>query len=76
MTKETIVELISQQEGYNLEFKQSPNKDIAKEICAFANSAGGTLLLGVDDHNQVVGTEYDNVIASQLQNQLDNIQPH
>lgn len=40
MTKETIVELISQQEGYNLEFKQSPNKDIAKEICAFANSAG------------------------------------
>ena len=75
MTKEEIVELIGQGEGYYLELKETPDKDIPKEICAFANSAGGTLLIGVDDDNQIVGTRYDNVIASRLQNQLDQIEP-
>jgi ATP-dependent DNA helicase RecG len=74
--KENIIELIRQGEGYYLEFKESLNKDIPKEICAFANSAGGTLIIGVNDQNQIVGTRYDNKIASQLQNQLDTIDPH
>ncbi len=37
------------EEGSKLEYKSklSANKDIAKEICAFANSQGGTIIYGV-----------------------------
>ena len=32
---------------------------ILKTVAAFANSQGGTLLIGVDDDGQVIGLEYD-----------------
>ncbi len=49
--------LIQTGEGAYLEFKKtipSPNK-IAREIAAFANTNGGTLLIGVDDHKNITG---------------------
>ncbi|MBE7170521.1 MAG: putative DNA binding domain-containing protein [Williamsia sp.] len=70
--------LIQQGEGYNLEFKQSlPSKasDLAEEICAFANAAGGTLLIGVDDKGKIVGVSLDNTNRSRLQNILKTIEP-
>lgn len=78
MTPQEIESLIKQGEGYNLEFKQSiPSKasELAEEICAFANAAGGTLLIGVDDKGKVVGVTMDNVAKSRLQNILNNIEP-
>ncbi|MBW1935300.1 MAG: putative DNA binding domain-containing protein [Deltaproteobacteria bacterium] len=33
-------------------------KDIAETLCAFANSDGGTLLLGVDDYGHVSGVDF------------------
>jgi predicted HTH transcriptional regulator len=45
--------------------KQSlPSKasELAEEICAFANAAGGTLLIGVSDKGQIVGVKTDNTI--------------
>ena len=56
MTSQQIESLIAQGEGYNIEFKQSiPSKasELAEEICAFANAAGGTLLIGIDDKGAV-----------------------
>lgn len=52
MTAEEIKLLIKQGGGYNLEPKKSlPSKasDLAEEICAFANAAGGIFLIGIDD---------------------------
>ena len=49
--------LIKTGEGTFLEFKRtisSPEK-IAREVCAFANTRGGTLLIGVDDDKTLVG---------------------
>jgi len=34
----------------------NPN-DLAKEIVAFANSDGGTVLIGVNDNGNIVGTK-------------------
>ena len=58
MTSQELEQLIRQGEGYNLEFKQSiPSRasELAEEICAFANAAGGTLLIGVDNSGKVIG---------------------
>ena len=79
MTAEELKSLIQQGEGYNLEFKQSmPSKasDLAEEICAFANAAGGTLLIGIDDKGKVLGASLDNTSRSRLQNILNSIEPH
>jgi ATP-dependent DNA helicase RecG len=78
MTLQELELLIKQGEGYNLEFKQSlPSKasDLAEEICAFANAAGGTLLIGVDDKGKIVGLSMDNTNRSRLQNVLNCIEP-
>lgn len=46
-------------EGTYLEFKRTvPSAEkIAREIAAFANTSGGTLLVGVDDDKTLVGVE-------------------
>lgn len=54
-----LKQLIKTGEGTSLEFKRiisSPEK-IAREICAFANTRGGNLLIGVNDDKTIVGVE-------------------
>lgn len=68
----TLEELIAEGEDDELEFKSSlrwdfeklaPNKKledvIVKTVAAFANSQGGTLLIGVSDRGEVLGLEGD-----------------
>ncbi|MDA8154421.1 MAG: helix-turn-helix domain-containing protein [Acidithiobacillus sp.] len=52
-------QLLQQPEGKTLEFKRdlSSPKPLLKTLVAFANSAGGFLVLGVTDDRQVVGIE-------------------
>jgi predicted HTH transcriptional regulator len=51
--------LIKTGEGLYLEFKRTiPSAEkIARELCAFANTSGGTLMIGVDDNGSLVGME-------------------
>ena len=59
MTKQDLKNLIATGEGQFLEFKHrvaSPEK-IAREIAAFANTNGGTILIGVSDKGELIGTE-------------------
>ena len=51
--------LLSQGENSSIEFKlQEAHPDaIAKEIVAFANTRGGTILLGIDDTGAVIGID-------------------
>lgn len=70
--KVSIDELIAEGESAELELKSSVrwdyvnervNKDlekvILKTISAFANNAGGKLIIGVDDDGEVLGLDYD-----------------
>ena len=67
-----MFDLIGRGESYNLEFKstlrwniKAERKDPAiehaslKTICAFLNSSGGILLIGVQDDGNIIGTELD-----------------
>lgn len=59
MTPSDLKNLIQRGESSFLEFKHSvasPEK-LAKEISAFANSRGGTILVGVMDNGDMVGVE-------------------
>ena len=51
-----IEELLARPEGKTLEFKQdrSSPKNILKTPTAFANTAGGVLLIGIEDGSKAV----------------------
>lgn len=60
LTANDIKELAHSGEGFNVDFKRSvPSKvrDIVEEVCSFANSAGGYVLIGIDNDNQIIGAE-------------------
>jgi|SRR5690554_870904 len=79
LTPQNIKNIVKAGEGYNAEFKvRLPNKlkEITEEICAFANSSGGTLLIGVDDHNVIHGVNIANGKRSAIQNSINEITPH
>lgn len=59
--------LISQGEGFHLEFKESVNSSLSKEIVAFANAKGGTILVGVDDSGNVKNKALGNGDKSKIQ---------
>lgn len=58
MTKTELLELIANGESSNVELKRDEvaNHDLAKELVAFANFAGGVVLLGVEDDGSIHGT--------------------
>ena len=63
INEESIFELrklIAQGEGIQLEFKRKathPEK-IVREMIAFANTDGGTILIGIDDDKSIYGLKY------------------
>ena len=76
-----INEIIKQAEGRRLEFKEKlPGKvDLCKTIIAFANDAGGTLLIGIQDSPRIIKGLQENVLMSseeQISNMIfDNCYP-
>ena len=78
LTADDIQLNIAGGEGYNAEFKVSvPAKvrEISEEVCAFANAAGGVVLIGIDDKNRLKGTTIDNAKRSAIQHSIGEITP-
>ena len=65
-TEVELALILEEGEGYTLEFKRAINSDLPKELVAFANGSGGRVLIGVDDHNQVVGCDLSNKMLSKI----------
>jgi predicted HTH transcriptional regulator len=61
ISAEEILQLLREGEGPHVEFKSRFTADrlIARHVAAFANSGGGTLIIGVSDTGEVVGLEQD-----------------
>ena len=60
MTLQEIKSVVNEGENLHLEFKRKvafPEK-IVREIVAFANTQGGTLLIGVDDNGTLAGLKF------------------
>ncbi len=55
MNLSEILQLIKKGESEDIEFKRDFAKSIGEEICAFANSEGGTILIGVSDNGEIIG---------------------
>ncbi len=67
-----LKKLVAQGEGITLEFKRKaahPDK-IMREVAAFANTAGGFLLIGVDDDGSIPGLKYPDEDAYVLKNAI------
>ncbi len=48
---------MSKSENQSVEFKLKWTDECLKTICAFANSSGGKLYIGVDDNGKVIGVK-------------------
>ena len=70
-----LKQLIQTGEGYHLEFKESLDKSLIEEVCAFANSSGGKVLLGVSDDGEIKGVKTDNNILSRIQDVVNRLEP-
>jgi len=66
-TEDTLNSLIEQGENSSVEFKSSAVRPegLAREIVAFSNGSGGTILIGVEDNGQITGTrEREKILKS------------
>ena len=72
---EILAILLDEGEGYTLEFKESVNSDLSKELVAFANASGGRILIGVSDTGKVVGCDTSNKMLSQIQDMASACDP-
>ncbi|MGV8122675.1 MAG: ATP-binding protein [Candidatus Xenobiia bacterium LiM19] len=67
--------LLQEGEGVMLEYKESLSSSIAREIAAFANTAGGRILLGVRDDGTVKGIADTNELRARIQDIARNCDP-
>ncbi|MCU0858215.1 MAG: putative DNA binding domain-containing protein, partial [Pontiellaceae bacterium] len=57
MTQAELKKIIVKGESENVEFKRSFGRECIETVCAFANSSGGRLLVGVTNAGEICGAE-------------------
>jgi len=67
--------LLHEGEGSMLEYKESFSSSLARELVAFANSAGGKILFGVRDDGTVVGVHNSNDLRAKVHDIARNCDP-
>jgi ATP-dependent DNA helicase RecG len=78
LTAGEIKSIANSGEGYNVDFKISvPSKvrELSQDACAFANSEGGYILIGIDNKDQIVGATINNTKRSAIQDAIRDISP-
>src|SRR3989344_4936657 len=75
MDKKELLDFIKTGEGYTLEFKEQFPDDLGRDICAFANSVGGKIFLGVKDNGEMKGFTLTNQIRSRIQDIARKMDP-
>lgn len=72
---EDLAVILEEGESYKIEFKESPDKSLPSEVCAFANASGGRVFIGIDDNGKVTGTDVSNAARSRVQDTINQIEP-
>ena len=70
LIKKDFLQLIAAGESDVLELKQSFNKEAIQTISAFANTKGGTLLIGINASNEIVGIQFGEETIQNYMNQI------
>lgn len=78
LTRHELREIIAGGESSTVEFKRkfTSAEKFAKEIIAFANTAGGYLIIGVDDNGSIVGVESEKEQVELVGIAQHSITPH
>lgn len=77
-----LLEIVNNGENYYIEFKeeQVKSKDLGEEIVAFANSEGGTIIIGISDNKEIIGVSdikiEEKIMNICRNNVIPNIIPH
>ena len=71
----SIEKILELGEGQYIEFKESVDKNLQKEIVAFANASGGTVFVGINDLGKITGIDINNKLKSQIQDTAYNCDP-
>lgn len=69
------LDILSAGEGFHAEFKTSVDKTLVEDVCAFANSRGGKIYLGVNDLGEIVGVDTSSRNVSRIQDILRHVEP-
>ena len=64
------LDLYTMKEDQHTEFKRNWRDDYLKELCAFANSQGGMLYIGVEDTGTIVGVSDAKALLENLPNKI------
>lgn len=59
-------------EDQHTEFKRLWKDEFFREICAFANTQGGTLYIGVEDDGTIVGENNAKQLLQDMPNKIKN----
>ena len=72
MIDAAVKQVVASGESERVEFKSVPSKldGIGQTICAFLNTRGGTLIVGVDDRGQITGVKSAVQEAEKIQRDL------
>jgi len=73
---EDLAVILDEGESFTVEFKESADKSLSSEVCAFANAAGGRIFIGVNDSGCVIGTDTSNAARSRIQDTISKVEPH
>ena len=67
--------ILEKGEDYKTEFKEQVDRNLDREIVAFANSSGGRIYIGITDEGKVKGVNITNKLTSQIQDIAQNCDP-
>lgn len=72
-----IRQIASQGESATVEFKKSTAQlqRVFETVCAFLNSGGGTILIGVTDKGQVIGQEISDSTQQSIAHEVSKLEP-
>ena len=70
--KKELLFLISQGEGYNIEFKESFCDEVIETLVAFANRKGGKIILGVNNKGKIIGIKISRESVQKWLNEIKN----
>jgi ATP-dependent DNA helicase RecG len=70
VSESQLKKLLASGETERVEFKEKLGESFYKTICAFANTRGGTILLGIGKKGEITGVEPSNKFLEDLTNRI------
>ena len=70
-----IKKWVADWEGPTLEFKNGVGKNVGKTICAFANTNGGIIVLGIGPEKQFIGIQNPDKASQDIHAMLESCKP-